>query len=368
MSDQPRIFISGGGSGGHLIPGLAVIEELKDRFPDAKIKMTVTGRKIEDQVLSTLPDFDIETETIPVPPLKDVLYRPWRGLPKLQNAFRKSHYLVEEEEPDLIIGLGGMTSVPLVYAGSTRMKPIVLLEQNLVPGRATSWLSRYASLICITYPETASHLRQDRQIVHTGNPLRKEFDNVDSRKTSDRKTLLVLGGSQGAASINDAIVTLVEDFPNLFKGWHIQHQTGHPTFEEYQQRYQKAKSNVSCEVTPFISSMLNAYRDADLIVCRAGATTLAEIAAVGRPALLIPYPNAVRDHQKKNAEWYINRSAARMLEQGSTETEMIECLETELELLFDDFELRDHLANSMRQTTNGNARKNVVDAISPFFG
>lgn len=364
MNKPPRILISGGGSGGHLIPGLAVIEELKDRYPDTRIKMTVTGRKIEEQVLSTLPNCDIETESVPVPSLNDIAKRPWFGLPRLMTAFRLAGYTIEEEKPDVVIGLGGMTSVPVVWNANLKMIPIVLLEQNIVPGRATSWLSRYASLICTTYAETASKLRADRHVVHTGNPLRKEFDSEDFNKQSSSKTLLVLGGSQGAAAINEAVLRVVETYPNRFDGWHIVHQTGHPTFEEYQSRYQNLETKISYEVTPFISSMIDAYRNADAIISRAGATTLSEIAAIGRPALVVPYPNAVRDHQKLNAEWFVARGAVRMIEQGSTATEMFECLETELELMMGDEQLRHQISERMRNTTAGNARKNVVDEIS----
>ena len=376
MNKQPRVLIVGGGSGGHLLPGLAVAEELQNQRPDIAILFCVSGRAVEKTVLTSAfkeEGNSIRLATFSVPSVRQLVTRPWRAIPEFSRALKQSHELILTEQPDVVVGLGGMTSVPLIRAAGKNRVPVVLLEQNIVAGRATSWLSSYATTICTSFPETVISISNDRKMIVTGNPLRKGFDRhsfprMDSILTSGEKpTLLVLGGSQGAAALNAAMLQMFDQSPEIFTGWKIVHQTGDAGYEFVLDSYSRFTERFEITVTPYLREMRDAYRSAEIVISRAGATTLAELAACGRATILVPHPYAIRDHQRKNGLWYEERGAAMMVEQEGAEFDFPTRLTNGLRELMTNAERRLKMATAMGRCAYPNARVEVVTAIAQIL-
>ena len=336
MSQPSTYLFCGGGSGGHLFPGVAVAEELRRREPDGRIVFVGSTREIERNVLaaatngwpglerrtSETPGLSAQTEpNVQVPfqhialdvlPVSTLFRSPFRFLKTHRAAVRKAGELLNELKPAAVIGLGGFASVPVVTAAH-RKCPIVLLEQNRVPGRATSWLSRKADVVCLSFPETVVRCRR---VELTGNPVRESI--VAVRESSPGQTLLVLGGSQGAVGLNTLVMSLLDGPSGLPEGWRVVHQTG--TADESRVRSHYESAGINAEVHAFISDMPQAYADSGLVISRAGGTTLAELTCVGRGAILVPIPRSVRDHQNANAACFEEAKGARIIQQQEPES------------------------------------------------
>jgi UDP-N-acetylglucosamine--N-acetylmuramyl-(pentapeptide) pyrophosphoryl-undecaprenol N-acetylglucosamine transferase len=300
-----RMIVAGGGTGGHLFPGLAVAE-------------TVAAQG-NAQVLFVGSAFGIEATAIPrtsfpfrALAIRGLRGRGWRGAVafawQLPTALLRAWRIVGTFRPNLVLGLGGYGSVPVVVAAWLRYVPTVLMEQNVHPGFANRLLAHIARRVCTTFAESARFFPAGRA-VQTGNPVRAL--RTDCRPAKNSFTLFVFGGSQGAHTINEAAVEAARIVSQQLSSLRVMHQTGSADAEWVQQRYREC--GVEAQVVPFMHDMASAYGQADLIVCRAGATTLAELAAVGKPAILIPYPFAADDHQRSNAEVVVRHGAAEMI-------------------------------------------------------
>lgn len=311
MSRDTCYCFAGGGTGGHLTPGIAVAAELCARDSQCRIVFVGTGRPVESRIVA---DHGFEHRVLPIESMRTALRNPPRFLWRNMSAYRQARALLDELTPRAVIGLGGFASAPLVLATSRRNIPTLLLEQNVIPGRATRWLSKRASAVCSSFDETRDHLPHSANSIVTGNPVRPEIAALHANRRPAGlplrapQTLLILGGSQGARAINDAIVSFVKREESKLAGWRIVHQTGVDQCEEVRRAY--ADSQVEHVVEPFFTDMASLYRDATLVVARAGATTLAELACAGCPAILIPYPHAAANHQWHNARAYESAGAA----------------------------------------------------------
>ena len=300
------MIVAGGGTGGHLFPGLAVAEAARRRG-DTEVLFAGSPYGIEARVI---PNSGFELRLLPI---RGVRGRGLRGLtqfvaqapPALAAAWR----LLGEFRADLVVGLGGYASLPLVTAAWLRRVPAVLLEQNAHPGLATRVLARIARAVCTSFPEAASFLPAAK-VRCTGNPVR-ELRRESGMRDANTFTLLVFGGSQGAHKINVEAVAAVGWLSARIAGLEVIHQTGANDFETVARGYEKV--GFAAEVHAFIDDMGTAYARADLVVCRSGATTLAELTALGKPAILVPYPFAADDHQRANAESLARRGAAEMI-------------------------------------------------------
>lgn len=304
-----RMIVAGGGTGGHLFPGLAVAETMSTP-PDA-----AAGAR----VLFVGSAFGIEATAIPrtrfgFRPLaiRGLRGRGWRGA--LQLAWQLPVAIVHawrtigEFRPSLVLGLGGYGSVPVVVAAWLRRVPSVLLEQNAHPGLANRLLARLAQRVCTTFPDSARFFPAGKA-VHTGNPVR-DLPAV-SVPAAGGLTLFAFGGSQGARAINRAVVDAATILRATVAPLRVIHQTGAADAEWVRQRY--AEAGVDAEVHAFVQDMADAYGRADLVVCRSGASTLAELAALGKPSILVPYPFAADDHQRANADVVVRQGAADMI-------------------------------------------------------
>jgi UDP-N-acetylglucosamine--N-acetylmuramyl-(pentapeptide) pyrophosphoryl-undecaprenol N-acetylglucosamine transferase len=305
VSGDLRVIVAGGGTGGHLFPGLAVADALADR---RRCRVTFVGSShgIEIRVV---PKRGYPLRTLPVRALRGqgpvALAASVLRLPACWVAARR---ILEEIRPDLLVGVGGYASAPAVVAGWSRRTPTVLLEQNAHPGATNRVLARFADRICASFPESVRYFPAERTIL-TGNPVRPPVGQDTKRRGGF--SVLIFGGSAGAHRLNEVGVEAMALVATAGGPPRIVHQTGEADLESVRDRYREL--GLDADVRSFIDDMAAAYAGADLIVCRAGATTLAEITALGKAALLVPYPYAADDHQRKNAESLVERGAARMI-------------------------------------------------------
>ena len=356
-----RIIIAGGGTGGHLFPGIAIAEEFNGRGAENEVLFVGTEKGIEARVLPKLgwPVRFISAEGIKG---KGVLSK-IRALYKLIPGFFESVKVIKEFRPDAVIGVGGYASAPLLMAARFLKIRTTIHEQNALPGVTNRILGKFVNRVFISFPDSAGFF-PERKVVVSGNPLRREIVEglqwpVVSGQWSEGKkpAILVFGGSLGAHRINMAMLEMIRQINEPDK-WKIIHQTGEKDYKEIKEGYIEA--DWEADVRPFIYDMPSAYGEADLVICRAGATTVAELTAAGKPAILIPYPFAADDHQRVNAESLVEAGGGVMiLEKDLTG----ECLASEVERLLDNGDILRSMGEKARKLARLDAAKVVVDGI-----
>ncbi len=303
-----NLLFAGGGTGGHLYPGIAVADAVCEMRPGSKMLFTMAGRSIEKLILTKTP---YETALVPASPFMGKgLYGKARGILQIPAGILASINLFRRFRPDAVVGLGGYASVPVCLAARIYGLIYVICEQNREFGLANRMLSPFADRIYLSFEE--ARVKADPgKVLYTGNPVRPEIVSAAAiRKASKDKgkfTVLVFGGSQGASPINRAVADALK---HLKRGIDIKfiHQSGSADYHMILKAYEKA--GIEAEVVEFIEEMGDAYSKADLAVCRAGATTVAEIAAAGIPAIFIPFGGAAKDHQTRNAKVMSDAGAA----------------------------------------------------------
>jgi len=301
-----RVILAGGGTGGHLFPGLAVAREFQRRDDRNEILFVGTEQGIEFRVL---PNEGFKLETLTVKGMKG------RGLRGLIDALTgvpasllRSLSIIRAFRPDCIIGLGGYASGPLLLAGKLKGIRCAIMEQNLRPGFTNKLLARFVDRVFTAYGASAGFFPGAR-VVETGNPVR--WQRLPQVQKSEKFSLLIFGGSAGARRINFAFVDALKRLVDLAGAMRVTHQTGQADYAAINDAY--GALPFEAEVTPFIDKMDEVYAKADLVVCRAGATTVAELTAFGKAAILVPYPYAIYDHQRGNAQALQDRGAADMI-------------------------------------------------------
>jgi UDP-N-acetylglucosamine--N-acetylmuramyl-(pentapeptide) pyrophosphoryl-undecaprenol N-acetylglucosamine transferase len=315
MASEPlRVVIAGGGTGGHLYPGIAVARELLARRPEARVSFAGTARGIEARVIPR-EGFALDLLRSAGLKGKSAAAR-LRGAALIPLGLLDAWRIISARRPHAVVGVGGYSSGPVVLAAAVRGIPTMILEQNAVPGLTNRTLARVVNAAAVTFESTQAFFGGKAFV--SGNPVRPEFfgradqpREPEAHDASPDVGVLVFGGSQGAHAINMA---MVEAAPRLAAGGarlRLTHQTGEPDLAMVRAAYTRA--GIQAEVEPFLFDMGRRLGTADLIVCRAGATTLAELAAAGKPAILIPLPTAADDHQRRNAEAAAGAGAAEVL-------------------------------------------------------
>jgi UDP-N-acetylglucosamine--N-acetylmuramyl-(pentapeptide) pyrophosphoryl-undecaprenol N-acetylglucosamine transferase len=301
-----RVILAGGGTGGHLFPGLAVAREFQRRDAKAEILFIGTEQGIEFRVL---PKEGFKLETLTVKGMKG------RGLRGLLDALHgvpasvlRSLSIIREFRPDCIIGLGGYASGPSLLAGKLKGICCAIMEQNLRPGFTNKLLARWVDRVFTAYSESSRYFPGAR-VVETGNPVR--WQKLPDVEKHGKFSLFVSGGSLGARSINFTVVEALKQLTDLKADLFVVHQTGQADFGAIKDAY--AALPFEREVTPFIDKMDEVFARADLVLCRAGASTVAELTAFGKAAILVPFPYAIYDHQRGNAQALQDRGAAEMI-------------------------------------------------------
>ncbi|MDX1657257.1 MAG: undecaprenyldiphospho-muramoylpentapeptide beta-N-acetylglucosaminyltransferase [Nitriliruptorales bacterium] len=334
MSDRRAVLFAGGGTAGHVFPALAVARAITDLAPDVEPVFVGTEDRLEGRLV---PEAGYRLHHVPMLPLPR---RPSLTLLKLpfavNRSVRKCADLVTEENAVAAVTFGGYVSFPLAWASARTHLPLVVHEQNSIPGLATRFATRWADRIAVTFPGSADRFRHPERAAVTGNPVREEILELAPEEQRgaarehfgldrDRATLLVFGGSQGAQSINHATV---DSYPIWQEPEELQilHAAGQRLHGETATMWEQAKkqgSGPSVRCLDFIDDMALAYAAADVVVCRAGATSIAELTVLGKPALLVPYPHATHDHQLHNARAVAQAGGAAVVEDDDLDGEQI---------------------------------------------
>lgn len=309
-----RIVIAGGGTGGHLFPGIAIAEAFRRRSADNQVLFITSGRPIEARVLSQT---DYKTVRIAAAGVKGKgIFEKMRALIKVPVGILASIALFIRFKPNVVIGMGAYSAAPVIIAAWMLGICRVIHEQNQIPGMTNRFLARYAHRIYVSFSNTDMGRHQEK-IRFTGNPVRLEIGaqmpTELSEAASKAFTVLILGGSQGAHSINTAVIEAL-DYLTESRQFLFIHQTGTADVDMVRQGY--ANAGIDARVASFFDDMAACYAAADLIVCRAGATSVAEVAAAGLPAIFIPYPHAADNHQYFNAKSLVDGGAGEMIEQA----------------------------------------------------
>ena len=359
-----RVVIAGGGTGGHLFPGVAIARELIARRPGAQVTFAGTEHGIESRVI---PREGFELDLLRSAGLKGrsgaaVV----RGLALLPLSFLDAWRILSRRKPDLVIGVGGYSSGAVVMVAALRRIPTLLAEQNAVPGVTNRLLSYVVRAAAVTFESTVSYF--GRRAFVAGNPVRPEFFDTDGTDHGLRITdhaqarVLIFGGSQGAHAIN---VAMVEATPRLAAagGVDITHQTGERDLELVRRAYRE--QGLAARVEPFLFDMDREMKRADVIVSRAGATTIAELTAAGRPAILVPLPTAADDHQTKNAQVLARANAAELIHQKDLTGAL---LAERVLALAGDAARREAMARAARGLARPDAARVIVDKALELAG
>src|ERR1700674_1586516 len=305
-----RAILAGGGTGGHVIPALAIANKLKKRY-EAEVLFIGTARGIENRLV---PAAGYRLQLVRVGALKNVsLMTRARTAFDLPRAVWDAGRMLNEFAPDVVIGVGGYASGPAMLAAVVKHIPTLAFEPNVVPGFANRVVARFVSGAAVHFEETAKYFRRAEV---TGVPVRQAFFEIQGKR-GGVPTVLVFGGSQGAPAINEAMIRCLPELRWQAPGIHIIHQTGERDYNDALAAYRGLGE--SAEVFKFIEDMPGAFARADLLVCRSGASTVAEITAAGKPAIFVPFPRAADDHQRVNAEALAQSGAAVVVEESKLE-------------------------------------------------
>jgi UDP-N-acetylglucosamine--N-acetylmuramyl-(pentapeptide) pyrophosphoryl-undecaprenol N-acetylglucosamine transferase len=347
-----RIIIAGGGTGGHLFPGISIAEAFKIREEGNEILFVGSRSGIEEGLI---PKMGYDLRTISVSGVRGKpLMRKLISLWTIPLGIAASLRINKEFRSDLVIGVGGYASGPVVLAAYLMGIKRAIQEQNAIPGSTNRLLGKLSDAIFISFEESKSYFPQGRTIL-TGNPVRRDLlQGFEDTRNGDEFNLLIFGGSQGAHRINETMVEALGWLEGVRDTLRIIHQTGEDDLEFVSQNYQRKGFHAS--VKAFIDDMATCYRDAHLVICRSGATTVSELTACRRASILIPYPHAIHDHQTLNAKALIKTGAARMITNSDLTGKLL--ADTILHL----YQHRDEISGMEKQAGNL-AQPNAADLI-----
>lgn len=359
MERKLKFILSGGGTGGHIYPAIAIADELKKRFPDCEILFVGASNKMEMQ---KVPQAGYKIKGLWISGIQRKITLDNALFPfKLISSLLKSVKIVKKFKPDVVIGTGGFASGPLLRAASSLGVPTVIQEQNSFPGITNKWLSKRANVICVAYYNLEKYFPVQK-IKVTGNPVREGLIDIAQKKEEalqkfvldqHKRTLLVLGGSLGSRRINQLIEKELAWI--AAQGIQLLWQCGKLYYEEYK----KYDNKENIKVVPFIDSMNSAYAAADFIISRAGASSVSELCIVGKPVLFIPSPNVAEDHQTKNAEAVVENGAAIMLKETQLDTQF----QPVFSMLISDTVKQLKLSEEIKKLAKPNATRNIVDEV-----
>lgn len=360
MNNNPKILVSGGGTGGHIFPAIAIANELKDKLPDVEINFVgAKGRmEMEKVPLAGFPITGLWISGFQRRITFKNLMFPFKVVLSLIKAKR----IIKKFKPDIAIGTGGYASGPLLYSASKNGVPTLIHEQNAFPGITNKLLAKSVNKVCVSYPNMEKYFPKDKIIV-TGNPIRKEIRNIKSTKkegvdffglSEEKKTLLIIGGSQGAQKINTAVAHNLKQILGL--NIQIIWQTGSSSLELVKEI---SDGNEGVVVVEFIQKMDMAYAACDFIISRAGAIAIAEIIAARKPAIYIPLPSAAEDHQTKNAMSLVDGNAGLIVKESEIEIVLFETLKK----LVEDNGLQKSIINNLASFSHPDAASDIANEV-----
>ncbi len=363
MSKGLKVILSGGGTGGHIYPAVAIANEIRNRYPEASVLFVGAKDRMEMQ---KVPQAGYKIEGLWISGIQRKLTLSNLLFPiKLISSLWKSKRIIKKFNPDIVIGTGGFASGPLLKMSNLRKIPTVLQEQNSFPGITNKWLSKGANKICVAYDDMERFFPKEK-IIKTGNPVRQDLLEIASKQekaikkynlSNTKKTILILGGSLGARRINQ----LIEKELDFFNEKEIQvlWQCGKLYYKEYK-IYNDYKD---VQVHQFLDTMDLAYAAADIIISRAGASSVSELCIVAKPTLFIPSPNVAEDHQTKNAQAVVNQCGAIMLK----ESELDANFESEISELLASKDKQVKLSKAIKELALPKATLSIVDEIEKLI-
>ncbi len=315
-----HLLIAGGGTGGHLFPGIALAEDLMSRNQDHRVVFVGTRRGIE---FKAVPRAGFTLDCIQVGGLKGSGLMGWlRGLFRVPRAMWQSRRIIRRFRPDVVVGVGGYASGPVVLMAWLMRTPTMIMEQNALPGFTNKILGKVVRRVVVSFPDAASFFPK-RKVRALGNPVRKALAEnfLRSSQVKSGQDILIFGGSQGARTLNRVVPEAAKLLNDRWPGLRFVHQTGEKEVEGVRDHYQQLGLVEVAEVTPFIHDMAAAYRRSDLVICRAGATTVSELSLCRKAAVLIPFPHAADNHQEVNARALVDAGAALMVREADLSPE-----------------------------------------------
>lgn len=355
FSPEMKVLIAAGGTGGHIYPGIAVANELMRRDAENEILFVGTARGLEKKIV---PENGYQLSLINSAGLKNVgLVGKIKGLAVLPRSFLEARKIMRQFRPHVVVGAGGYVSGPVLMMAAIMGLPTLIMDSNALPGFTNRWLARFIDKAALTFEEALPFF--GAKGVVTGNPVRSEFFDVEDKPRTEIFYLLIFGGSQGARAINNAMADALAGLAKFEDRLTITHQTGENDFEKIRAAYNDS-SFQNADVRPFISDMFTEFGKTDLVVCRAGATTCAELAAAGKASIMIPLPTAADDHQRKNAEALREAGAAKMILQQDLNGEM---LAAEIGRLIAEPESITTMEKAARKLGREDAAEKTVDII-----
>lgn len=356
-----KVIIAAGGTGGHIYPGIAVAKEVIERDESSEVLFVGTARGLESKIVR---ENGFQLSLIDSVGLKNVgILGKLKGISVLPKSFLEARQIIRQFRPHVVVGAGGYVSGPVLLMAAIMGVPTLVMDSNALPGFTNRRLARFVDKAALTFDEALPFF--GKKGVVTGNPVRHEFFDVPKNEHTDGpRRILIFGGSQGARAINNAMTEALPFLSELGTQPVIIHQTGEADLDKVREAY--AASDIrEYEVRPFISDIFNEFAKADLIICRAGATTCAEIAAAGRAAIMVPLPTAADDHQRKNAEAMERAGAAKMIVQSELTGRR---LAEEIDAIIGNEEKIDEMMSAAKTLGREDAAANVVDLIEQLKG
>jgi UDP-N-acetylglucosamine--N-acetylmuramyl-(pentapeptide) pyrophosphoryl-undecaprenol N-acetylglucosamine transferase len=362
LDKKRNIVLSGGGTGGHIFPAIAIANEIKSRFPNANILFVGAKDRME---MEKVPQNGYKIKGLWISGLQRKMTLKNLSFPfKLISSLYNANKIIRKFKPDVVIGTGGFASGPTLYMAALKGVPTLIQEQNSYAGITNKLLAKKVDAICVAYDGLAKFFPKEK-IVFTGNPIRQDLINQNATREEaltffkldkTKKTVLVLGGSLGARAVNEIIADTVTDFKehNVQVIW----QTG----KLYIDKYKKYNEGL-IQTHAFLNRMDLAYQAADVIISRAGASSISELCVVAKPVVLIPSPNVAEDHQTKNAMAIASKDAGILLKEKNLKTEF----KTILFDLLDDEARQEVLRKNIKALAKPNATKTIVDKIETLL-
>ncbi|MCP5467948.1 MAG: undecaprenyldiphospho-muramoylpentapeptide beta-N-acetylglucosaminyltransferase [Deltaproteobacteria bacterium] len=317
MKESFKIIFAGGGTGGHLYSGIAIADVIRKKYPQAEILFVGTALGLENKIV---PQEGYSLELIAASPLKGsgIALR-LRSLMRLPKAYFQAKKILKKFRPDLVMGIGGYASGPTVLAAHFQKIFTAIIEQNAYPGFTNRKLGRFVDCVFIAF-EKARTFFDAKKVLLLGNPVR-HMEIVHAEKAQDKFTIFIMGGSQGAHALNQALIDALPFLKNFSQSLHFIHQTGEKDFELVQKEYQD--QGFSAEVFPFNPKIAECYAKANFAICRSGAGTVTELQLNALPAILVPYPFAADDHQYFNAKEMLDKGAAKLIRNEELNGEIV---------------------------------------------
>lgn len=354
-----KVLVSGGGTGGHIYPAVSLVKHIKEKHPDAEFLYVGTKKGLESKIV---PDQGIPFQTIEIQGFKRSLsLSNFKTVYLFINSVKEAKKIIKKFQPDVVIGTGGYVCGSVVYAASKLKVPTIIHEQNSVAGMTNKFLSKYVDKIGICFSDVAQDFPAEK-VVMVGNPRAQEVAGIEKSAVltefgleTNKPTVLIFGGSRGAMAVNDAMMASLEVFKT--KPYQILYASGDIYFDEINKKWQEVTPSENVKIVPYIKNMENVLGNVELVVGRAGATSLAEITSIGLPAILIPSPNVTNDHQTKNAQSLVNKEAALMIKNSELSKES---LVTTIDELMLNEEKRSNMAEASK-------REGIQDATDRLY-